>query len=108
MRVVTTYRVEGELAELLKRAAEGDVRLRIETDAGSFDLTVADADIAERARAANEAFERRAGIWKDYDPDRVIAAFEAAVGVLEGVDVEDLVRQIREDRFDERWDTPDT
>lgn len=99
---VTTYRVEGELAELLKRAAERDVWLRIETDAGSFDLPVMDADMSERIRAANEAFERREGIWEAYDPERVIAALEAAVGVLEGVDVEELVRQIREDRFDER------
>jgi len=61
---------------------------------------------AARRMAAQELFERREGIWKDYDPERVRAAFEATRGLLDGVDVEALVREIRAARYAERWDLP--
>ncbi len=40
----------------------------------------------------------RPDIWTNYDPEKVKAAFEAARGLLAGVDIEALKRDIREAR----------
>jgi hypothetical protein len=37
-------------------------------------------------------------IWANYDPQRALDAFEQATGILDGVDVEQLLAELRERR----------
>jgi hypothetical protein len=97
-----TYRADPELAQLLERAARGELRLQIDTDNESYDIYVADTSATKKRANSQEEFEQRRGIWKDYDVEKVRAALDATRGLLDGVDVDELVRRIREDRSDER------
>lgn len=101
---VKSYRADSELAKLLERAARGELRLRIDTDDESYDIDVSEMSVTRKRATSQKQFEQREGIWKDYDIEKVRTALEATRGLLEGVDVDDLVRQIREDRSDDRWD----
>lgn len=42
--------------------------------------------------------EPKADIWANYDPQRVLDAFEDATGILDGVDIEQLLSDLREQR----------
>ncbi|MEZ4523486.1 MAG: hypothetical protein R3A46_17860 [Thermomicrobiales bacterium] len=94
---IETYRADPELTTLLERAARGELRLRINSDIDVYEVYVSDTN-AEKSR---KHFERREGIWKDYDIDRVRGALERARGVLEGVDADEMVQHIRADRSDD-------
>ena len=103
---IKTYRADPELAQLLESAARGELRLRIDTDDESYDIYIADTSATKKHAISQKEFEQRQGIWKDYDVEKVRAALEATRGLLDGVDVDELVRRIRQDRSDERWDLP--
>jgi hypothetical protein len=68
-----------ELAEVVDEAADGPVRL------------VKDGQRFRLVREEN-------GLFADYDPDRVREALRRSFGVLRGVDIDELQRDLKEQR----------
>ncbi len=101
---VRTYRADPELAQLIEGAARGELELQISTGEDSYDVYVADVDTARRRETSHEQFAQRRGIWTNYDVKKVRAALAATQGILDGVDVDALIQQIRDERHDDRWD----
>jgi len=42
--------------------------------------------------------KHREDIWKDYDPEKALAALRSLQGIYDGIDTEELKREIRESR----------
>jgi hypothetical protein len=42
--------------------------------------------------------EPKADIWANYDPERVLEALDQATGIFDGVDIEQLLADLREQR----------
>ena len=51
----------------------------------------------------SDDFEKRGGIWAGYDPVKALEAIEAGFGALAGVDIEQLLADLRAER---EQDTP--
>jgi excisionase family DNA binding protein len=58
-----------------------------------------DVEGAARPMAASRAHdEEKPDIWKDYDGQKVLAAWEAARGLLKGLDTETFLKEMHEAR----------
>jgi signal transduction histidine kinase len=92
---IKTYRADAELAELLREAAESSKRIRVEAGTSHYELAILEPAVSDRSDR---------DIWANYDPDKVRQAMDNLIGIFEGVDVEKLIEEIRENRSDPRWD----
>lgn len=80
-----TYTADNELATLLKEAARSGARLRIKTDDETYELDVKPAALTS-------------DLWANYDPEAARRAWRAGAGVLQGVDAEELIRMLKDER----------
>lgn len=79
-----TYTADEELAALIKEAVDAGEPLRVRADDHTYELDV--------RRPESES------IWKDYDPEAVGEALRATFGILKGINADELIKELREDR----------
>lgn len=87
-----TYTTE-ELAQALRSAAESGEAILVESDGQTYEVSVKPASVEQ-------------DIWADYDPAVQLEAWEGIRGIMQGVDVEAWIREMKEARGPRLSDLP--
>jgi hypothetical protein len=83
----------------VKVDSDSELSRKIRTaDASGEALLVDTGDAVYALHIQKQERPAQQDIWANYDPERVLKAFDEATGILEGVDIEQLKSDLREQR----------
>ena len=83
----------------VKVDSDSELSRKIRTaDASGQALLVDTGDAVFTVRVQKRERPVKQDIWANYDPEKMLKAFEEATGILEGVDIEQLKADLREAR----------
>ncbi len=77
-----TYKGDAELAGLLDAAQKAGESLRIVVNGTTYDIVVQSRSVS-------------ADPWSDYDPEAALEALDVSAGVLEGIDADALIAELK-------------